>query len=385
MVKEFKFSSEDKLNLANAFKKIVDKKTDNMFLDTCVTIKENKINKEFKALAIDVGGTYLKLGLFEIKNNNEIKALAQAERFKILKDGSLKDVDLFEWICEKTKKYLEDNNVSGCLKAAMCFSYPLLHKSLKDGIIMTLGKNFPFKSLKSECNVSLELNKVFEKNNINVNVEAVINDVTATVTSSYRPGFDLYVGIVLGTGTNAGYIKKEGDEHVVINCEWAVFDHPTLKKTTFDKKIEKLLKDKNNVHYNPLDVLIGGYKFVEIINLIMKEKNLKELNLNEILEIQNSEDKKYDETKKIIYTVKKRNSVVIASLIFGIIEHFCPTGKILITLNGSVFEYEFDMNLLEAECDKLKEILEKHHYEIEYDVQKNASLIGAMKVLNNCV
>ena len=84
-----------------------------------------------------------------------------------------------------------------------------------------------------------------------MDVVALVNDTTGTLLSVSRN--DCYVGVILGTGTNACYMEKvdrvgkvnfPGDppQEVIINTEWGAFgDDGTLENwlTEFDKELDK--------------------------------------------------------------------------------------------------------------------------------------------------
>ena len=68
----------------------------------------------------------------------------------------------------------------------------------------------------------------------NVDVVALVNDTTGTQMALGWGNPDCYVGLILGTGTNACYMeqtsnipKYTGDKskhpQVIINCEWGAF------------------------------------------------------------------------------------------------------------------------------------------------------------------
>jgi len=67
-----------------------------------------------------------------------------------------------------------------------------------------------------------------------VDVVALVNDTTGTQMALGWGNPDCYVGLILGTGTNACYMEetsnipkytgdKSKNSHVIINTEWATF------------------------------------------------------------------------------------------------------------------------------------------------------------------
>ncbi|ELQ75225.1 putative Hexokinase, partial [Trachipleistophora hominis] len=62
-------------------------------------------DREKKVLAIDLGGSFLKLCVYKLRND-EIVSHTQLKKYKISKDGSLSNVSMFDWIAAKTQDFL---------------------------------------------------------------------------------------------------------------------------------------------------------------------------------------------------------------------------------------------------------------------------------------
>lgn len=89
---------------------------------------------------------------------------------------------------------------------------------------------------------------------MSVDVVALLNDTTGTQLAVGFEDPNCYVGLILGTGTNACYMEKtsaipkfKGDRskfsEVIINCEWGAFGDRdgSLSKwlTEYDAEVEK--------------------------------------------------------------------------------------------------------------------------------------------------
>ena len=104
--------------------------------------------------------------------------------------------------------------------------------------------------------------------NVAIDVVALVNDTTGTQMAVGIHDPDCYVGVILGTGTNACYLedlqavkkhKGEGSDHthVIINTEWGAFgDDGSLEKwrTSFDRDLDALAKNKLQQTYACVDV-----------------------------------------------------------------------------------------------------------------------------------
>ncbi|ELQ76137.1 Hexokinase [Trachipleistophora hominis] len=252
------------------------------FLDTFVRLPEasEKISCKHVLLAINLGGTYLQLGLYSIAKN-ELKLHSPVEKVLIPKaDGSTKKVDCFEWIAKKTKLYLEKSNFKKSARAGITFSHPIKHESISVGRVLKLGKDFPFRApnLGSENDAVKLVNAAFKKFKVPVKVDIILNDATATAASLIYGKNDekaVTMGIVLGTGTNAAYIERQNRlTPTIINTEWASFDKGSVHRCEYDEAIEKMVKEQNKV-YKRMDALIGGNYFMQLI-LQMAQKNIKD-------------------------------------------------------------------------------------------------------------
>lgn len=121
--------------------------------------------------------------------------------------------------------------------------------------------------------------------NLNVKVEAIINDGTATLLSQAYEDSSTRLALILGTGTNAAIHlpvgalapEKYGQrpdswhataKHVLVNTEISMFGKNILPTTRWD---EYLNKTHVRPDYQPLEHLISGRYLGEIARLILVE------------------------------------------------------------------------------------------------------------------
>ena len=109
------------------------------------------------------------------------------------------------------------------------------------------------------------LHQAFQRRgDIKVDVVALVNDTTGTQMALGLSDPDCFVGLILGTGTNACYMERMDKvpkfpadergsyEHVIINTEWGAFgEHGHLDKyiTDFDKALDADTENKNCLLY----------------------------------------------------------------------------------------------------------------------------------------
>lgn len=257
-----------------------DSRKKELFLDTFVRLprKNEKISCKHVLLAIDLGGTYLKLGLYKIAEN-ELTAYKPAKKVLIPRaDKTTVKMDCFEWIAKETRKYLDMTNFKESARAGMTFSHPIEHESISVGKVLKLGKDFPFKpiDLSRENDPVKMMNIAFKKFEVPVKVDVILNDATATAAGLIFGKNDeeaVNIGIVLGTGTNAAYVERTNKlKPTIINTEWASFDKMSVHRSEYDVAIEKVVNEQGKV-YKRMDAMLGGKSFMQLI-LLMAQKHI---------------------------------------------------------------------------------------------------------------
>lgn len=113
-----------------------------------------------------------------------------------------------------------------------------------------------------------------------MDVVALVNDTTGTQMALGLSDPDCFVGLILGTGTNACYMERMDKvpkfpadergsyEHVIINTEWGAFgEHGHLDKyiTEFDEALDA---DTENKKQQPYEKLISGKYLGEVVRQV---------------------------------------------------------------------------------------------------------------------
>lgn len=450
----FYYSLSDMKNLKGAFRDcIIENRTikkENLFFKTHLYLKDVGQNSsrngtressdinilsynptEKKVLAIDLGGTYLKLCVYMLRNE-EIVNHTQLKKYKISRDGSLSNTCMFDWVSGKVYEFLRDeaknirseykanignsevkrndllnkttgNNVINekveSLKssfadnlvddtflenivAGVTISYPIKQSALNMGYITEMGKDFPFKKINEEMEIVESLTKSLEQYKIKAQIRVLLNDTTATLASAVRSENVFYIGIVLGTGVNIAFNDNVLYKNQIINSEIAAFDSESLKKNIHDLKIKEDIIRKQKV-YKPLDCMLGGYKLVELFNLAFQEHSDKKYTLQDILRsFSHSTSLNYTEEFYVILSIKKRTMRILASLIFGLLEAQKVDTKIKIILNGTIFEQDSDRRIFIDEIRRMSGDSSKYKYKnFTFESICDATLRGIARIL----
>ncbi|OBZ84568.1 Glucokinase [Choanephora cucurbitarum] len=228
-----------------------------------------------KYLALDLGGTNLRVCEFDLKGNGEFAVHQQkyviAEELKLGPMRQLCDfiadcVDNF--VCEHGSAHAHEH-----LQLGFTFSFPVNQTDINRGTLMHWTKGFNCSGAVGKDVVVL-LQDSFLRKNLQVHIAALVNDTVGTLMANayHRP--ETSMGIILGTGTNAAYYEKlknikkwKGGEQVfdemVINMEWGAFDRErrVLPLTVYDNKLDR---ESINPQEQLFEKMISGMYLGEI-------------------------------------------------------------------------------------------------------------------------
>ena len=229
--------------------------------------------------AVDLGGSNFRILLIHlldgnVQMENEIFAITKAE---MTGPGEL----LFDHIARCLKEFKEKKDVhEKCLPVGFTFSFPCKQTSLKSGTLEKWTKGFSAAGVEGRDVVSL-LREACARIDVSIDVIALVNDTTGTLMSCAYLDHNTYIGLILGTGTNACYMEdvskvetwegRHDAEQTIINMEWGAFGDDGILddvKTDYDK-----LVDEHSI--NPgkqiFEKMISGMYLGEISRQIMLE------------------------------------------------------------------------------------------------------------------
>ena len=274
--------------------------------------------------AVDLGGSNFRILLVhlldgDVQMENEIFAITKAE---MTGPGTL----LFDHIAKCLKEFKEKRNVhEKCLPVGFTFSFPCKQTSLKTGVLEKWTKGFSAEGVEGRDVVSL-LREACLRVGVGIDVVALVNDTTGTLMSCAYLDHETYVGLILGTGTNACYMERvskvgtwEGrpdGEQTIINMEWGAFGDDGILddiKTDYDKLVDE---HSINPRKQIFEKMISGMYLGEISRQIMleliKENLLFDGNLSQefdtmwkfetrfLTDIENDKSKNGEEVAKIL-------------------------------------------------------------------------------------
>ncbi|EEP76786.1 conserved hypothetical protein [Uncinocarpus reesii 1704] len=248
-------------------------------------------NEKGTYLALDVGGSTLRVALVELLGKNgEMKILRIASSHINEDVKALMGKAFFDWMAGKIEEMLQNGTEdhgkdSSPLPMGLSWSFPIEQTSIRSGNVIAMGKGFRC----SDGTVGDDLRELImeacQKRNLNVTLEAIVNDGSATLLSRAYVDPTTRLSLILGTGTNMSVhfpvhaigIEKYGKrspewfaqaDHVITNTEISMFGGGVLQMTRWD---DDLNRNHIKPDYQPLEYMCTGRYLGEIVRLIAVE------------------------------------------------------------------------------------------------------------------
>lgn len=164
-----------------------------------------------------------------------------------------KGEDLFDFFALSIKEFFDEYNIEkdAFRKLGFTFSFPCEQVSIKEGYLIQWTKGFTASNVEGK-DIGKMLQDALKRQGLPVEVTAIVNDtVGALVAHSYADPAT-YIGVIIGTGTNAAYLERieeipkwagprpAGGE-MIINMEWGAFDNESvvLPVTPYDLQLDR--------------------------------------------------------------------------------------------------------------------------------------------------
>ena len=359
-------------------------------------IHPNKDGISGTATVFDLGGTNFRAAVVSVDEKTEITGLAEKDITEMKNNGFTQE-DLFESQAQIINQLkLPDNSPIG-----YCFSYPA--KSLTNGdaelINWTKGVNIAGMAGKPIGVPLVEyLNGHTGSNFYKI---AVVNDtITSLFAGLMNPGYDAYIGLIVGTGTNmatffpSDYIPKIKDlkgwsGETPVNLESGNFNPPHL--TAFDEFVDA---SSDNKGFQRFEKAISGMYVGRVFRAVFPDDGIDEnMDGAGLSRMMNNPDAYKPELVEVAFQIYERSAKLVAASIAGLVMNlnsaYPSLKKIQVLAEGSLFwshvkAHNATYERMVSAC--LKELLsEMGMSDKQVDISKieNANLIGAaMAVLS---
>jgi len=211
-------------------------------------------------LALDLGGTNLRVCVIHLKSNKSQHSITQSE-YHIPADLKKGTADqLWTYIADNLSKFLEEKNLlkeynaENPIPLGFTFSYPATQDKIDHGILQRWTKGFDISGVEGQ-DAAQQLRDAMAARNLPVQLVALVNDTVGAMIASAYYDPSTIIGGIFGTGCNAAYMEdcssipklhppsnsnKEESEQMAINCEYGAFDNrrQVLPITEFDQEID---------------------------------------------------------------------------------------------------------------------------------------------------
>ena len=173
--------------------------------------------EEGSYLALDLGSTNFRVMLLELAKGKIIKEII--EYYSVKDETRLgPGVELFDFLAQciedfVTNKIKYDDDRShdeNPLPLGFCFSMPMKQQGLNVGILVAWTKSFNASGVEGEDVVKMLNEAITRRNNLKVNVIAILNDTTGTLVKGHYDNPQTGIGLILGTGCNGAYLEDAG-------------------------------------------------------------------------------------------------------------------------------------------------------------------------------
>ncbi|KAI9484798.1 hexokinase-domain-containing protein [Zychaea mexicana] len=239
-------------------------------------------------LALDLGGTNLRVVLVTLEGNGKYKTKSSKSRVtEELKTGPMRN--LCDYIADCVDEFLTEEGLSHeetALNLGYTFSFPVLQSKINRGILKSWTKGFNCSGAVGKDPVMLLQDALLRKN-VPVKVAALVNDAVGTLLSNAYQKPETTIGLILGTGSNGGYIEqmknigkwkggKTTSPEMIINMEFGAFDNErrVLPVTPFDNKVDRQSINPNGQIF---EKMVSGMYLGEVTRNVLLDMVDREL------------------------------------------------------------------------------------------------------------
>lgn len=399
MKNQFELSNEQLIDIANSLtKKVVtglqEDGTEIKCLPTYIHPKKDGIKGQ--ATVFDLGGTNFRVATVSVGNKSEVTGSTERDITEMKNKGFTRE-DLFN----AQAKTLNQVEIPKDSPIGYCFSYPA--KSLTDGdaelIHWTKGVNIDQMEGKP---VGKPLLKYLNDHTSSkfTGIRVVNDTITSLFAGLLNPGFDAYIGLIVGTGTNMAtffpseYIPKikgmkdwSGDTPV--NLESGNFFPPHL--TTIDDKVDVRSDNKGFQRFEKaISGMYLGRVFMEAFPNDKFDEGFSAVDLTRMINNPGDFKPEYVETA---YRIYERSARLVAASIAGLVKNLKAadpaTKKVQVLAEGSLFWSKIKSGkasyaeMVDQYVNQLVKDLSMPDVTVKIARMENANLIGAaMAVLS---
>lgn len=348
------------------------------------------------ATVFDLGGTNFRVASVSVGEHTAIPESTERDITEMKKKDFTRE-DLFN----AQAKTLNHLNLPKDTPIGYCFSYPA--KSLIDGdaelIKWTKGVSIP--QMEGQPVGKLLLDYLNKNTSFRFTGIKVLNDtITSLFAGLLNPGYDAYIGIIVGTGTNmaaffpSDFIPKIRDMknwtgETPVNLESGNFHPPHL--TPMDEEVDV---HSDNKGYQRFEKAVSGMYLGRVFMAAFPgekfDENLSAVDLSRMI---NNPSQYKAEHVEVAYQIYERSAKLVAASLSGLVQSLHTANpaikNVQVLAEGSLFwskistgQAAYD-DIVNAHIKKILASLGLSGIEVKIAQMENANLIGAaMAVLS---
>ena len=398
MNNQFALTNSQLLDIANDLKSKIETGlqkdgTEIKCLPTYIHPKKDGIEGE--ATVFDLGGTNFRAAVVSVGKETEITGLVEKDITEMKTAGFTED-DLYNSQAQIiTQLNLPKNSPIG-----YCFSYPAKSLINGDAELINWTKGVSIAGMAGKP-VGEPLVEFLNKNtNGSFNKIAVVNDtITSLFAGLMNPGYDAYIGLIVGTGTNMAtffpseYIPKiknlEGwSGETQVNLESGNFNPPHL--TALDVEVDE---NSDNKGFQKFEKAISGMYLGRIFRAAFPNDGLDvKLDAAGLSKMMNNPQDYKLEYVETAFQIYERSARLVAASLVGLVQNlnsaYPSVKKVQVLAEGSLFWSKVkahDTKYVDIVNATIKELLAELKLDATVEISRieNANLIGAaMSVLS---
>ena len=355
----FELKSDELKNIANCLQERIEEglTKDGMeilAIPTYITPKQDITNG--KVLALDWGGVNFRAAIVEFKNGKPLILEIKTSHLSQKETTNFKQNDLYAAMANVIKQ-LEtlDETVKNI---GYCFSYPARCEKNGDATLLHWAKGISISDMQGEYKEPTQNNVVggtlleYLNKNINTKFEniKVINDTVACLFGGLsEAGYDNYIGLIVGTGTNMAALmhsdkieKLDNDDKngnlIPVNLESGGFFPPYL--TIIDGLVDAMTNNRGEHRFEK--AISGGYLGEMFKTVFMHEKIKYDFDGEDLSKTITDNPYNYSKEKvDVARCIAERSAKLVAASIAGLAQTLVnqdhTTKKIALAADGSVF------------------------------------------------
>ena len=300
-----------------------------------------------KVLALDWGGTNFRAAIVEFKGGKPAILGIKKKRLDSETTTGFKQEDLFREMAMLISEL--DGLDSTVTQIGYCFSYPAKCEVNGDATLLRWTKNINIPDMVGKPvgePLMAFLNNYKEIHTQFTNIKVLNDTVACLFAGRSEAGYDSYMGLIVGTGTNMASLmrldkieklKSKEESTIPVNLESGNFAPPYL--TVMDGIVDALSNNKGSQRFEK--AISGGYQG-ELFKMVFAHEKIKyDFDGGDLAQMINNPKKHPKEQVAVARWILERSAKLVAASLAGLVQVLVAQDssikKICLAADGSVF------------------------------------------------